>query len=170
MKLLLDTCVLIDYFGRREPFFEACNALRVAEWFGEFELWASAKSFTDVFYVLSRRVPSKDIQRAFCASASFLHVVSIDGNDIVRAAQEGWEDFEDCLIAQAARKIGADWIVTRDADGFARSRVPVMAPAAVTDWLRRERHRAYASMTITREMIEAAQARVDGAQVDGGSQ
>ncbi len=108
MKLLLDTCVLIDYFGRREPFFEACNALRVAEWFGEFELWASAKSFTDVFYVLSRHVPSKDIQRAFCASASFLHVVSIDGNDIARAAQEGWEDFEDCLIAQAARKIGAD--------------------------------------------------------------
>ena len=85
--------MLIDYFGRREPFFEACNALRVAEWFGEFELWASAKSFTDVFYVLSRRVPSKDIQRAFCASASFLHVVSFDGNDIVRAAQEGWEDF-----------------------------------------------------------------------------
>ena len=50
MKLLLDTCVLIDYFGCREPFFEACSSLRIAEWHGEFELWASAKSFTDVFY------------------------------------------------------------------------------------------------------------------------
>ena len=161
MKLLLDTCVLIDYFGCREPFFEACSSLRIAEWHGEFELWASAKSFTDVFYVLSRHVPSADIQRAFLASASFLHTASIDGNDIVRAAQEGWDDFEDCLVAQAARKIGADWIITRDVDGFARSRIPVMTPAGVAEWLRRERHRAYAGVAITRDMVEAARMRAD---------
>ena len=161
MRLLLDTCVLIDYFGRREPFFEACNALRVADWFGEVELWASAKSFTDVFYVLSRHAASMDIQRAFSASSSFLHIASIDGGDIMRAAQEGWDDFEDCLIAQAAKKIGADWIVTRDVKGFTRSRIPVMTPVDVAAWLRRERHRGYAGMTITREMIEAIRAQLD---------
>lgn len=161
MKLLLDTCVLIDYFGRREPFFEACNSLRIAEWYGELELWASAKSFADVFYVLSRHVPSADIQRAFFASSSFLHIASIDGNDIMCAAQEGWDDFEDCLVARAARKIDADWIITRDVDGFVRSRIPVMTPASVAEWLRGERHRAYAGVSITRDMVEAARMRAD---------
>lgn len=158
MKLLLDTCVLIDYFGRRDPFFEACNSLRVGEWFGEFELWASAKSFTDVFYVLSRHIPPDDIQRAFRASASFLRIASIDGDDILEAARDSWDDFEDCLVARAARNIGADLIVTRDKGGFSRSRIPVMTPDEVVAWLRRERRRAYASVTITREMVERARA------------
>lgn len=161
MKLLLDTCVLIDYFGRREPFFEACNSLRIAEWYGEFELWASAKSFTDVFYVLSRHIPAADIQQAFCASASFLHVVSIDGDDILNAAQASWDDFEDCLVYQAAKKIGADCVVTHDKGGFSRSRISTMTPDEVGTWLRRERRRAYASVTITREMVEKACAQLD---------
>ena len=161
MKLLLDTCVLIDYFGRREPFFEACNSLRIAEWYGEFELWASAKSFTDVFYVLSRHIPAADIQQAFCAAASFLHVVSIDGDDILNAAQASWDDFEDCLVYQAAKKIGADCGVTRDKGGFSRSRISTMTPDEVGTWLCRERRRAYASVTITREMVEKACAQLD---------
>ncbi len=37
-----------------------------------------------------------------------LNVCSIDGADISNALSEQWEDFEDCLIWRAAKKIKAD--------------------------------------------------------------
>lgn len=148
MRLLLDTCVLIDYFGRREPFFTDVVSLRVAAACGDVELWASAKSFTDVFYVLRRLgAPSADIQRAFAESASFLHIASIDGEDISAAAALAWDDFEDCLVSLAAVSVAADAIITRDVAGFESSRIPVATPA---EWLadRREEGVLYAVLDV----------------------
>ncbi len=143
MRLLLDTNLLIDYFARREPFFAAWKRLRSAAWFRDVELWASAKSFTDVFYVLAKAIPSADLQKAFLESLSFLHVCSIDENDVASAAKAAWPDFEDCLIAVAARKIGAAFVLTRDVAGFARSSVPARHPDDFFAWLKETRHIAY---------------------------
>ena len=49
MKLLVDANFLIDYYARRDEFFDSCTTLLVAESFHDVELWAPAKSFTDVF-------------------------------------------------------------------------------------------------------------------------
>lgn len=54
MNLLLDTNVLIDYRGRKEPFFPAAQKVVIAGFFGDVRLWAPAQSFVDAFYVLSR--------------------------------------------------------------------------------------------------------------------
>ena len=56
MKLLVDANFLIDYYARRDEFFDSCTTLLVAESFHDVELWAPAKSFTDVFYVLNHRL------------------------------------------------------------------------------------------------------------------
>lgn len=158
MRLLLDTNILIDYFGRREPFFDACNTLRIAEMFHEVELWASAKSFTDVFYVLERYVPADQLQQAFLKSRNFLHIASVSAEDVYQAAECGWNDFEDCLVYIAARNIGADCIITRDKGGFARSSIPVASSAEFVSWLRDIKHRSFAEVRFGREEIEAAKA------------
>ena len=151
MRLLLDTNVLIDYFARREPFFEAWKTLRCAAWFDDVELWASAKSFTDVFYVVSKAAASGQVQSAFLESMKFLHVCAIDGEDVAAAAQACWPDFEDCLVAVAAQKVGADFILTRDMPGFAQSKVPAMRPDEFFGWLLRERHISYADIDLSGE-------------------
>lgn len=143
MRLLLDTNLLIDYFARREPFFTAWKRLRSAAWFRDVELWASAKSFTDVFYVLVKAIPSADLQGAFLESLSFLHVCSIDEDDIAQAAKAAWPDFEDCLVTVTAQKIGAMFILTRDVAGFSRSSVPARRPDDFFAWLKETRRIAY---------------------------
>lgn len=135
MKLLLDTNVLIDYFARRSPYFESWLVLRVMQAFGDAELWTSSKSFTDVFYVLRKQVGSTELQHAFEESASFLRICSIDGNDILSASKARWPDFGDCLIYQAAMKVKADIIVSRDADGFERSKIPVLSPCDLREYM-----------------------------------
>ena len=138
MRLLADTNVLIDFFERRQPFFEDWKELLLLSILGRVELWASAKSFTDIHYVASKQVGSREIQRAFAESFSFLHVCSIDGSDIKRAAELAWDDFEDCVVYQAALKTKADYILTRDADGFRDAAIPTITPHELLERIRLE--------------------------------
>ena len=104
MNLLLDTNVLIDYLGRKEPFFPSAQKVVIAGFFGDTQLWP----------------------------------VDLTGASLERAARLGWDDFEDCLIALAAERVGADYLITRDAKGFARSTVPAVSPDAWLDIMREE--------------------------------
>jgi predicted nucleic acid-binding protein len=49
MNLLLDTNVLIDFIGRRAPFYEDAKHVIAAGYFGDAHLWMAAQSAMDVF-------------------------------------------------------------------------------------------------------------------------
>ena len=133
MKFLLDTNVLVDYFGARRPFCDQWELINALQMTGYAELWASAESYTDAFYLLRRAVGSEKLQDMFLESLSFVRVCSVDEDDIRKAAERSWSDFEDCLIAVCAEKVKADYIITRDAGGFKRSKIPAMdAPSFFT--------------------------------------
>jgi predicted nucleic acid-binding protein len=136
MVILLDTNVLIDYFGQRMPFAEEVRQLKVASYFGDIDLWATANSFTDVYYVLSKGNSQAAIQEAFLASREFLSICSVTGEDIYGAAAEQWDDFEDALVASCANRLKADFIVTRDTRGFTGSNVKCLTPAELIDELK----------------------------------
>ena len=144
MRLFLDTNVLIDLYQERHPYYEDVKKLQIMEEFGDAELWASAKSFTDIYYIMRKECVGADILRGFDASFEFLRICSIDGED-VKSAGEGSNgvDFEDCVIEMAARKVKADFLLTRDAAGFAQSKIPVKRPEAFLDWVERERGLSY---------------------------
>ena len=130
MRALLDTNVLIDILTGRPPEAEDAARLVVMQAMGDIELWISAKSFTDAFYIMNRdgNNESAAIQQAFVKSFEFLNVCAVDGNDIRATAERSWPDFEDCLIDVCSEKIKADYLLTRDKDGFKRSRTTVMKP------------------------------------------
>ena len=133
MRLLLDTNVLIDYFGKREPFYDDCKTLLIMQAVKDVELWSSSKSYTDVFYALRRAVPSDQLQKAFAASFERIRPCAIDAEMLRIAALREWDDFEDCLVAVCAERVQADYLVTRDKSGFARSKVPTIEPAEFLD-------------------------------------
>ena len=139
MRLLLDTNVLIDYFAQREPFcleWEKLDALQMA---GYAELWASAQSFNDAFYVLRGAIGSDRLQEMFFETLSFVNVCPTTHDDVREAARRSWPDFEDCMISLCAEAIEADYIVTRDANGFAQSRVPWCRPDELFARLERDK-------------------------------
>lgn len=138
MNLLLDTNVIIDYMGRQKPFFENAERVIAAGYFGDATLWASAQSFKDAFFVLSHYVDSARVQAATLKLLEVVHPVDLTGDDIVRATKLQWDDLEDCLIAVSAAKANADYIITRDRKGFARSMTPTRTPG---EWLRETREK-----------------------------
>ena len=128
MRVLLDTNVLIDYFGRRQPYFDDCLLLFYAADFGDIELWASPKALIDAFYVLRKQVGADLLQEAFVRSLERIAVTPLDGGEVGRAAARQWPDFEGCFADECALSVGADFIVTRDGAGFSRSSLPVGSP------------------------------------------
>ena len=146
MNLLLDTNVVIDYLGRKPPFFEDAERIVAAGYFGDATLWAPAQSFKDAFYVLSRYADSARIQQAMLKLLEVVHPVDLTGSDIEGAARLGWDDFEDCLIALSAGKAGAEYLVTRDEKGFSRSSVPSISPQGWLSLMREQEGVAFASL------------------------
>lgn len=148
MNLLLDTNVFIDYIGRKEPFYAAAERVVAAGFFGDARLWVPAQSLKDAFYVLSRHLDPHRIQQAFVKTCEVVTPVGTSADDALRAARLSWNDYEDCLVALCADKVKADYLVTRDANGFERSSVPVISP---TEWLammQREHGLTYGSETL----------------------
>ncbi len=128
MNLLLDTNVYIDFLGRKEPFYPAAMRIAAAGYFGDCRLWVAAQSINDAFYVLSRYVDAAQVQQAIGKSFQVIAPVSLALADYEHAVRLNWPDMEDCLVAIAAEKVRADYLITRDATGFARSMVPAIAP------------------------------------------
>ena len=132
MNLLFDTNVLIDYLGRKEPFFANAERIVAAGFFGDATLWMAAQSPKDAFYVLERYIDPQRIQQALLKAYEIITPVALTTDDLATAARLQWDDYEDCLVALAAQKARADYLITRDAKGFERSMVPALSP---TEWL-----------------------------------
>ena len=143
MNLLLDTNVFIDYLGRKPPFFEAASRVVAAGFFGDATLWLPAQSAKDAFYVLDRFIDSARIQQAMLRAFEVIRPVSLTAEDAVRAARLQWDDYEDCLVALCAQQVRADYLITRDAKGFARSSVPALSPQAWLALMRGEKGLSY---------------------------
>ncbi|WP_165246656.1 type II toxin-antitoxin system VapC family toxin [Adlercreutzia sp. ZJ141] len=138
MRVLLDTNVLIDLYTQRPPDDDIAQKLLVMREFGDAELWVSAKSFTDVFYVLRKTYNSELIQNAFNESYPWLEICTIDASDIHLASSRKWDDFGDCLIDICAEKIKADFLLTRDESGFSNAHTQVISPVDFFNFIQEE--------------------------------
>lgn len=146
MNLLLDTNVVIDFLGKKPPFFEDAERVIAAGYFGDARLWASTQSFKDAFFVLSHYADPLRVQEAILKLMEVVNPVDLTGSDVTAAANLKWTDMEDCLIAVGAQKAGADYLVTRDSKGFDRSMVPPIAPTAWLDLIRKHENITFAGI------------------------
>ncbi len=131
MKLLLDINLLLDVLLQREPWAESAASLLTRIERGEASGFVAGHTLTTIHYVVSR---ARDRQLAAAAVTDllrFLEVVPIEKVDFSQALVLLTDDFEDAVQAAAALKIGADYIVTRDEEGFRGLTIPSVNPGEV---------------------------------------
>jgi len=128
MRVCFDSNVVIDILAKSEELLDSYSAYDVALSRG-FEPCLPMFSTTDIAYVLRRYL---DAGRARSALESVLAMFELlDGlpHDCREAYASGMPDYEDAVIAYAAKRNNVDLIVTRNKRDFALSPVPVMTPA-----------------------------------------
>lgn len=122
-RVLFDTNVILDAVCSERPQSkEACEALRLCNGGGDMGL-VTVGSLKDAYYVLCRQY-EEEVGRTLIEKLMGLLVVAPTGAEECELALFGNEpDFEDGLVRACAELNDVDFILTRDARAFARSKV-----------------------------------------------
>jgi predicted nucleic acid-binding protein len=134
MKLLLDTNVVIDVLSGRSGYIDSLNVLKHCE-AKKAEGFVSAVTVTDVMYILRKRMAFDGVRDAMLTLMSVVDVSDVTRADIRGAFSCGMRDFEDAVQAMCAKRIGADYIVTRNVKDFGASPVQAILPGDMLGFL-----------------------------------
>lgn len=130
MRIMLDTNVIIDVLLDREPFAEDSSAVLSLCEEHLFDAFVSASAITDIFYLVRKHTHSAEC--AYTAIETLLHIVdvcSVTGDNVTSALNIHAKDFEDCLVAECAKSIECECIVTRNKKDFDGFGIDVITPA-----------------------------------------
>ena len=96
---------------------------------GKLESYITSNSITDIFYVLRKYFDVvEDRKKAIKYILQMIGIVSVTKTDIFKSLELEYTDFEDALQAQCARKIKADYLITRNEKDFKDGTVEVISP------------------------------------------
>ena len=143
MKLLLDTNILIDLVAKREPYVHSIHKLCIAKVFGDVQLWVSAQSYADAYYVLRKKASEANVKHALLSTLELFTPCGTYASDAQAALKSDWHDIEDYLIAHATKHISADAMITRDTEMIAKCPIKAMTPAEILRHLEKDKGLVY---------------------------
>ncbi|MEZ4987052.1 MAG: PIN domain-containing protein [Saprospiraceae bacterium] len=126
-KLFIDTNIVLDLLGKREPFYnDAAKLFSLADR-GKVKLYISSLTVANANYVLSK-LRSEREARAILLKFKILVVVLELNDKIIELSlnDESFKDFEDGLQYYTALENEAEIIITRNLKDFKTSKIPVM--------------------------------------------
>jgi predicted nucleic acid-binding protein len=129
MKVLIDTCIIIDLLQKREPFFNDAYDVFMAAARNQIDGYITAKSSSDIFYLMHKVF--HDLQKTRDALAKLMklfEVLDTTASDCQLAILSPISDFEDALMDETAFRTGMNFIVTRNIRDFKNSTVQVCHP------------------------------------------
>lgn len=125
MKLLLDTDIVLDLLMDRMPFADAAAELFSKVEDGSATGYLCGTTITTVYYLAAKVVGTPKAQEEIKKLLSLFEVAPVNRHVLQSALAAGFADFEDAVIHEAARHVGAEAIVTRNQKDFKKSKIPV---------------------------------------------
>lgn len=136
MKVLIDTCVVLDVLQKREPFFAEAREVFLAAARNRIVGCISAKSVTDIYYLTHRLLHSNEASRKVLGDLFKLFaLIDSTGEVCRRALVSDMSDYEDAVMAQSAARSGCDVIVSRNLKDYESSPVPAKSPGELLEML-----------------------------------
>lgn len=128
-NLFIDTNVMIDFLGEREPFYEAIAKIIVLAENQEIKLTASSLSFVNTFYVLSKIFDKKKLHEILSKFRILCDVANIDEINIDKSLHSEFNDFEDAVQYHSALHNKCNIFITRNKKDFKSAELPIMTPS-----------------------------------------
>lgn len=130
-RLLVDTNVVLDVLLSRTahlgPGSDLWKAIENRDLVG----LLAAHSVATTYYLTRKELGNPAATRMVGLLLSVFGVAAVDADVLAEALHLGMLDFEDAIVAAAARRANCDWIVTRDPGGFKNSPVRALSPEAM---------------------------------------
>lgn len=131
MKILIDTNVILDWIMVRKP--NAANAKLILEQclFGNMEGYVTSHSLTDIFYILRKDFSVEKRKKLLKLLCESMNVLAENKETILETlCHEEWNDLEDGLQMECAKKAELDYIVTQNLKDFQTSEISAVSEEA----------------------------------------
>lgn len=126
---MLDANIILDVLQAREPFLEdSAKISKVCET-DMAEGHISTLSFANLVYVMRKELDPEKIEEVLKSLSLIYRFDDLTQADLNNAAALKWDDFEDAVQATIARRINADYIITRNVKDFKGSEVMALMPS-----------------------------------------
>ena len=129
MRVLFDTCVILDVLQAREPFREDAEKLFLLVANERISGVLTAKSITDIYYLTHRLTHSDQKTREILMNLlSLFDLADTAANDCRRALLSEMTDYEDAVMVETAVREDLDCIVTRNMHDYRKAGCKVINP------------------------------------------
>ena len=135
-RLFLDTNVVLDLLGEREPFYNSAAKITTLADKGEIDLVISALTYSTVYYLLSRFEDRELVKEKIRKFKVIAETSDLTDRIVDKGLASKFSDFEDSLQYYCAIKMDCKILITRNAKDFKESEIPVLTPDEYLNSLR----------------------------------
>lgn len=127
-NLFLDTNVVIDLLGEREPFYESAAKIATLADKGKIQIFVSALTYSTVYYLLVRFENREIVKEKMRKFKLIAETADLTDKIVDKGLASKFSDFEDSLQYYCALKVDCNIIITRNGKDFKESDIPVLTP------------------------------------------
>jgi predicted nucleic acid-binding protein len=125
-KVFVDTDIIYDLLGKRDPFYLAAAQLFTLADEGKVQVYISALSLANLHYLISKQRSedqAKEILRKFKV---LVHVAPLNEKIIDLALNSEFSDFEDAIQYFSALQNEIDVLLTRNLKDYRKAQITVL--------------------------------------------
>ena len=129
MRLMIDANIILDVLMAREPYVaDSAKISKLCET-DIAEGHVSTLTFANLVYIMRKELDPGKIEEVLKALSLIYRIDDLTHSDVSNAAALKWDDFEDAVQASIAKRVNADYIITRNVKDFKGSSVAALTPA-----------------------------------------
>ena len=135
-NIIIDSDILLDFFLQRQPFFDHSLEILILCEKGKVKGFITGLIISNAYYILRKHFLHKNIMNDFKLLLTFLDVLTIEKNTVLKAIDSEFLDFEDALqnfSADSNSSINA--IITRNIKDYKKSNLSVFTPTMFLETL-----------------------------------
>lgn len=133
MKVLIDTNIILDVLCKRPNLYEdsakifkLCEVKRISG-------VISALSIPNIVYILRKELDADKTKEILDTLMLIFSVADLKADDLKKAANMKFKDYEDAVQSACAARIKANYIVTRNIKDFSESKITAIKPSELLD-------------------------------------
>lgn len=133
MKVLIDTNIILDVLCKRPAFYEdAAKIFKLCE-VKKISGVISALSIPNIMYILRKELDADKTREILDSLMLIFSVADLKADDLKKAADMRFKDYEDAIQSACATRIKANYIVTRNIKDFSESKVMAIKSTELLD-------------------------------------
>ena len=135
MRILFDTNVVLDVLLDREPYSSISAKLFSKVESGEISGYVCATTITTIHYLARKVIGADRAMEEIYKLMKLFEIAPVNRAVLDTAVSADFKDFEDAVVHESALYKEAQGIVTRDLNGFTKSKIQVYSPEELLSML-----------------------------------